>query len=67
MAQTHRESIEELDTYIALVRDNLRELVESSSGYSGAGDEELLSRRIADQEAELDRLMERRAALSSGR
>jgi len=59
------ESVAEIDARISLVRANLRQLVDQSSGYSGAADEELLSRRIADQEALLDTLMRRRAELSS--
>ena len=50
------ESVTEIDARISLVRANLRQLVDQSSGYSGAADEELLSRRIADQEALLDSL-----------
>ena len=59
------ESITEIDTRISLVRANLRELVDQSSGYSGAADEELLSKRIADQEALLDILIRKRAELTS--
>jgi hypothetical protein len=59
------ESITEIDARISLVRANLRELVDQSSADSGAADEELLSQRIADQEALLDTLTKRRAALSS--
>jgi len=35
-------------------RVRLRELVEQAAAYSGAADEELISRRIAEQEAELN-------------
>jgi hypothetical protein len=59
------ESIEEIDARISLVRENLRDLVDQSSGYSGAADEELLSQRIADQEALLDILTKKRAGLAS--
>jgi hypothetical protein len=59
------ESIAEIDSRISLVRANLRELIDQSSAYSGAADEDLLSRRIADQEALLDLLTKRRAELSS--
>ena len=59
------ESIEEIDVHIRMVRANLRELVDQSSGYSGAADEDLLSQRIADQEALLDVLTKRRAELTS--
>ncbi|HYL23292.1 MAG TPA: hypothetical protein VEV21_02760 [Burkholderiales bacterium] len=59
------ESIEELDAHISAVRENLRDLVEQASAYSGAADEELVSGRIAEQEAQLDRLTRRRAALAA--
>jgi hypothetical protein len=57
------ESIEELDAHISAVRENLRDLVAQASAYSGAADEELVSRRIAEQEAQLDILTKRRAVL----
>jgi hypothetical protein len=56
--------IAELDDRIAVVTDNLRELVEQAAAYSGAADEELASERIAEQEAELERLTEQRDALA---
>ena len=59
------QSISEIDARISLVRANLRELVDQSSGHSGAADDELLSRRIADQEALLEILTRRRAELTS--
>jgi hypothetical protein len=57
-------TIAEIDQRIAVVRENLRELVEQAAAYSGAANEELMSRRIADQEAELERLKRQRAELS---
>jgi hypothetical protein len=57
-------TIAEIDQRIAVVRENLRELVEQAAAYSGAANEELMSRRIADQEAELERLKKQRAELS---
>lgn len=57
------ESIEELDASISAVRENLRDLVARATAYSGAADEELVSKRIAEQEALLDSLAKRRAAL----
>ena len=56
--------IAELDDRIAVVTDNLRELVEQAAAYSGAADEERASERIAEQEAELQRLTEQRDALA---
>jgi hypothetical protein len=59
------ESIAELDARIAAVRENLRDLLEQAAAYSGAADDELTSKRIADQEAQLALLTRRRAALAS--
>jgi hypothetical protein len=53
----------EIDERIAAVRENLRGLIEQAAAYSGAADEELTSRRIAEQEAELDRLTNQRDEL----
>jgi capsule polysaccharide export protein KpsE/RkpR len=53
-------NIAELDARIAEIRENLRELVEQAAAYSGAADEELMSRRVADQEALFQRLTKQR-------
>ena len=53
----------EFDQRIAIVRDNLRELVEQAAAYSGAADEARNADRIADQEAKLAALLKERAAL----
>ena len=58
-------SIEEIDARISIVRENIRVLVEQAAAYSGAADDELTSRRIAEQEAQLDILTKRRAVLAS--
>jgi enolase len=50
----------EIDQRIADIRENLRELVEQAAAFSGAGDEERVSQRIADQQAQLDRLTKER-------
>ncbi|TDR85463.1 hypothetical protein [Enterovirga rhinocerotis] len=57
--------VPELDDRIAILRGNLRDLVEQASGSLGAAAEELLSERIADQQAELDRLLDRRNGIAS--
>jgi hypothetical protein len=57
-------TIDEIDRRIAILRDNLRQLVEQASGSSGAADEERASQRIADQQAELDQLIKQRDGLS---
>ena len=50
----------EIDERIAIVRENLRELVEQAAVYSGAADEDRTSERIADQEEKLARLTKQR-------
>ena len=55
-------SIAELDDRIAILRDNLRQLVEQAAASSGAQDEERTAERIAQQNAELDRLVRERDA-----
>jgi hypothetical protein len=56
-------SLEELDRRIAIVRENLRQLIEQAAARSGAADEALASDRIAQQSDELDRLTRERDAL----
>ncbi len=56
--------LSEIDQRIAIVRDNLRELVEQAAGYSGAADESRNADRIADQEAKLAALLKEREALA---
>jgi hypothetical protein len=58
------EYLAELDQRIALIRDNLRELVEQAAAYSGAADESRTADRIADQEAQLAALLKEREALT---
>ena len=49
-----------LDERIALVRANLRELVEMAAGSAGAASEELMSQRITEQEEKLRELTQQR-------
>ena len=56
-------NIAEIDEHIAAVEENLRELVEQAAAYSGAADEELVSQRIARQQAQLDLLRKQRDEL----
>jgi hypothetical protein len=60
------ESIQEIDARISIVRENLRDLIEQAAAYSGAADDELRSQRIAEQQAQLDSLLKRRAVLVKG-
>jgi hypothetical protein len=54
----------ELDKRIAVIRDNIRELVEQAAAFSGAANESLTSSRIAQQEAQLEALLKEREALT---
>jgi enolase len=55
-------TIRELEERIAVVRQNLAELIEQAAAYSGAGDEALAADRIAKQEEELKKLVALRDA-----
>jgi hypothetical protein len=55
-------SLSELDDRIAILRDNLRQLVEQAAGASGSQNEERIADRIAQQSAELDKLISQRDA-----
>jgi cell division protein FtsB len=48
---------------MAIVRDNIRQLIEQAAANSGAGDESRNADRIAAQQEELDRLSKERDAL----
>jgi hypothetical protein len=63
MIMADTEALAELEQRIAVLRDNLRQLVEQAAGYSGAEDEERNADRIADQQAQLDALLKERDAL----
>jgi predicted RNA-binding protein len=58
------DALADLDQRIAILRDNLRELVEQAAAYSGAADESRVADRIADQQARLDALLKEREALA---
>ena len=62
MANESSLSRQELDERLAILRDNLRQLTEQAAALSGAGDEARLADRIAEQEAELDKLTKQRDA-----
>jgi hypothetical protein len=57
------DTITELDERIAMIRQNINELIEQAAAYSGAEDENKAADRIAQQEQELSRLIELRDAL----
>jgi uncharacterized small protein (DUF1192 family) len=53
-------SLAELEDRIAVLRDNLRQLVEQAAGTGGSQDEERTADRIAQQEEELNKLIAER-------
>ncbi len=60
----NEEDLAELDRRIALIRENIRTLVEQAAAYSGAADEARNADRIADQESRLADLIKERDALA---
>jgi hypothetical protein len=56
-------SLAELDQRIAILRDNLRQLIEQAAALSGAEDESRNADRIAQQSEELEKLMKQRDEL----
>lgn len=54
----------EIDTRIALIRDNIRQLIEQAAALSGAADESLIADRISSQETQLAALLKQREALA---
>ena len=56
-------SLAELDQRIAIVRDNIRQLIEQAAADSGAADEDRNANRIAQQNEELARLIKEKDAL----
>jgi hypothetical protein len=56
-------SLSELEEHIAIVRGNIRQLVEQAAASSGAEDEERNAERIARQTEELEKLIKQRDAL----
>jgi hypothetical protein len=64
MSNDNSLSLSELNDRIAILRDNIRQLVEQAAGSSGAGDEERTSERIAQQNEQLDKLVKARDAMA---
>lgn len=56
-------SISSIEDRIAIIRDNIRQLVEQAAAVSGGRDEELAADRIAQQALELEELIKSREAL----
>jgi hypothetical protein len=53
-------SLSSIDNRIALIRDNIRQLVEQAAAYSGAQDETRTADRIDQQNKELEDLIKAR-------
>jgi uncharacterized small protein (DUF1192 family) len=60
-------SLQELEERIAIIRDNIRQLVEQAAAFSGAEDEARNADRIAQQTEELESLVKQRDALRTSR
>jgi hypothetical protein len=56
-------SLAELDKRIAILRDNIRQLIEQAAAVSGAEDESRNADRIAQQSEELEKLVKQRDEL----
>ncbi|HMI18822.1 MAG TPA: hypothetical protein VK533_04695 [Sphingomonas sp.] len=54
-------TLAEVEDQIALLEDNLHTLTEQAAAYSGAGDEDRSSDRIAELEQQLEALKKQRA------
>ena len=63
MSNDNSLSVPELNDRIAVLQDNIRQLVEQAAASSGARDEERTSERIAQQQEELEKLVKARDAL----
>jgi hypothetical protein len=64
MSNDNSLSLSELNDRIAILQDNIRQLVEQAAGSSGAQDDERTSERIAQQNEQLDRLVKARDAMA---
>jgi len=60
-------SLDELNDRIAMARDNIRQLIEQAAAMTGSGDEARNADRLADQNAELERLTKMRDELMKNR
>lgn len=63
MAIDNSLSLSELNDRIAILQDNIRQLVEQAAGASGGSTEERTADRLEAQNAELDKLTAARDAL----
>ena len=63
MSNDNSLSLPELNSRIAILQNNIRQLVQQAAGSVGARDEERISDRIAQQNEELEKLTKERDAL----
>jgi hypothetical protein len=63
MGNENRLSLSQLNDRIAILRDNIRQLIEQAAGASGAESEERISERLERQNEELEKLIKARDAL----
>ncbi|GIQ76691.1 hypothetical protein ACE103_17885 [Bradyrhizobium sp. ma5] len=57
-------SLSEVNDRIAILRDNIRQLIEQAAGAAGAEVEERIAERLEQQNAELERLLKAREAMT---
>ena len=62
MADYSALSLTELENRIAIVRDNIRQLIEQAAAASGEQNEARIADRLSQQNEELDRLTQERDA-----
>jgi uncharacterized small protein (DUF1192 family) len=63
MAEESFLSLPELDDRIAILQDNIRQLIEQAAGASGGQNEERTADRLSQQNEELEKLLKARDAL----
>ncbi|QIG91375.1 MULTISPECIES: hypothetical protein [Bradyrhizobium] len=57
-------SLSEVNNRIAILRDNIRQLIEQAAGAAGAEVEERIADRLEQQNAELEKLLKAREAMT---
>ncbi|PDT76653.1 hypothetical protein [Bradyrhizobium sp. C9] len=57
-------SLSELNDRIAILRDNIRQLIEQAAGAAGAEVEERIAERLEQQNAELEKFLKAREAMT---
>ena len=60
-------SLSEVNDRIAILRDNIRQLIEQAAGAAGAEVEERIAERLEQQNAELEKLLKAREVMTGGK